>query len=172
MKAIFLFLVALMMAYPAFADSGVRIVVPARDIARGETISETDLTYAFVAPENALPGTVSGMDTLLGKQTRRVLRAGESVRADDVRQPILVAKGQTVTMVFEAPGVVLTATGKAMSEGGLGESVTVLNPVSYRQVTAIVTGQGAVKAQAGFGGLPSRVASNIRPGISYKEGGR
>ncbi|HWA91253.1 MAG TPA: flagellar basal body P-ring formation chaperone FlgA [Rhizomicrobium sp.] len=161
MKAILLFAAALLMAYPAFADTGVRIVVPARDIARGETIGETDLSYVFVAPANVMPNVATQMGSLVGMQSRRVLRAGESVRNDDVRRPILVVKGTTVTMSFEAPGVLLTATGRAMSEGGLGETVTIQNPVSYRQITAVVTGPGTVKAQSGMGGvLPrSRVAS-------------
>src|SRR3984885_6967878 len=163
MKAIFLFVIALMMAYPAFADTGVRIVVPARDIARGDTIAESDLAYVFVEPSNVMSGTATSMDALIGMQTRRVLRAGESVRNDDVRHPILVTKGSTVTMTFEVPGVTLTATGRAMSEGGLGENVTVLNPASFRQITAVVTAQGTVKAQAGMGGVISaRVASITR----------
>ena len=163
MKAIFIFVCALAMAYPAFADTGVRIVVPSRDIARGDTISESDLAYVFVEPNNVMSGTATTMDALIGMQTRRVLRAGESVRGDDVRHPILVTKGSTVTMVFEVPGVTLTATGRAMSEGGLGENVTVLNPASFRQITAVVTGQGTVKAQAGMGGvLSARVASARR----------
>jgi hypothetical protein len=59
--------------------------------------------------------------------------------------------------------VQLTATGKAMSEGGMGENVTVLNPVSFRQITAIVTGQGTVKAEAGMGATVSpRMASITR----------
>jgi flagella basal body P-ring formation protein FlgA len=86
------------------------------------------------------------MNDLSGMQARRFLRAGEPVRADDVRRPILVAKGSLVTMNFTVPGITLTATGKAMSEGGMGETVTVLNPVSYRQITAIVTGAGEVSA--------------------------
>jgi flagella basal body P-ring formation protein FlgA len=49
-------------------------------------------------------------------------------------------------MTFDAPGVTLTVIGKAMSEGGMGETVTILNPVSYRQVTAVVTGTGQVRA--------------------------
>jgi flagella basal body P-ring formation protein FlgA len=161
MKAIFLFVAALMMAYPAFADTGVRIVVPSRDIARGETISESDLTYVFVAPSNVMSGTTTAMDNLIGMQTRRVLRTGETVRGDDVRRPILVTKGTTVTMSFEAPGVTLTATGRAMSEGGLGETVTVLNPASFRQISAVVTGPGTVKAQAGQGIINPRVASAV-----------
>ncbi len=167
MKVLFLFAAALMMAYPAFADvdagnGGMRIVVPARDIARGETIAESDLTYVFVAPNNAISGTATRMDALVGMQARRVLRAGESMRGDDVRRPVLVAKGMTVTMIFEAPGVLVTATGRAMSEGGLGESVTVQNPASFRQITATVTGPGAVKAMAGMGGMPARIASARR----------
>ena len=71
------------------------------------------------------------MDDSTGMEARRMLRAGEAVRADDVRRPIVVTKGQTVTMTFEAPGVQLTAMGRAMSEGGVGDTVTVQNPVSY-----------------------------------------
>ncbi len=164
MKALFLFVCALLMAYPVFADpnaagAGVRIVVPARDIARGETIGESDLAYVFVAPGNVMSGTVTGMESLIGMQTRRVLHAGESVRGDDVRHPILVTKGETVTMSFEAPGITLTATGRAMSEGGVGETVTVLNPGSFRQISAVVTGPGAVRATSGMGGPATRLAS-------------
>ncbi len=163
MKALFLFLCALMMAYPAFADGGVRVVVPVRDIARGETLSESDLTYAFADPANVMPGTATAMENIVGRQTRRVLRGGLTMRNDDVRAPILVTKGTTVTMIFDAPGITLTATGKAMSEGGMGETVTVQNPASYRQITAIVTGAGTVKAQEGMGGvITSRVASLTR----------
>jgi flagellar basal body P-ring formation protein FlgA len=163
MKAIFIFVCALAMAYSAFADTGVRIVVPSHDIARGETVSESDLTYVFAEPSNVMSGTVTSMDTLIGMQTRRVLRAGESVRGDDVRHPILVTKGSTVTMTFEVPGISVTATGKAMGEGGIGENVTVLNPASYRQITAVVTGQGTVRAVAGMGATVSpRMASITR----------
>jgi flagella basal body P-ring formation protein FlgA len=77
-----------------------------------------------------------------------------------VRAPILVTKGSTVTMVFEAPGVTLTASGRALGEGGIGETVTILNPASYRQIAAVVTGPGTVRAQAN-GALvsPTRIAS-------------
>lgn len=159
MKAIFIFVCALVMAYPAFADTGARIVVPVRDIARGETLSESDLSYTFVDPANVMPGTATTMESVVGRQTRRVLRTGFGMRTDDVRAPIMVSKGTTVTMIFDAPGITLTATGKAMSEGGIGETVTVQNPASYRQISAVVTGPGTVKALTGMGGIPQRVAS-------------
>lgn len=141
----FLFAFALLLCWPAFAGTGVRIVVPNHDIARGETIQPSDLTYKTVG-DNTMFNTVTSMKDLVGMAARRLLRAGEGVREDDVHPPTLVAKGSTVTMTFEAPGIELTAVGRAMSEGGMGETVTVQNPVSFRQISAIVIGPGQVRA--------------------------
>jgi flagella basal body P-ring formation protein FlgA len=121
-------------------------VVPARDIARGEVIADSDLTFG-TAPGNALmKGTVTSMAAVIGMETRRVLRAGETLSASDLRRPVVVNKGQTVTMTFEAPGVDLTAMGRAMSEGGIGDTVTIQNPASFRMVTAVVIAAGTVRA--------------------------
>jgi flagella basal body P-ring formation protein FlgA len=141
------------LALPFFANmalangvADMRIVVPSHSIPRGTTISDSDLLYQTVTPDSVQAGIVTSMNDLDGMETRRTLRAGEPVRPDDVRKPILVTKGSTVTIVFNAPGITLTAVGKAMSEGGMGEAVTVLNPISYRQITCTVSGAGAVRA--------------------------
>ena len=149
MLKLFIFATALLMAYPAFADTGMRVVVPNHDIARGATIGEADLVYGTLPANNVFSGVATSMGELAGMEARRVLHAGEIVRLDDVRHPILVTKGSVVTMTFEAPGVVLTASGRAMSEGGLGDTVTIQNPVSFRMVTATVTAAGAVRATVG-----------------------
>ena len=137
----------LLLVGEAFAAEApqMRIVVPAHDIMRGEVIGESDLTFAEVS-STALPSTtVTKFEALTGMQTRRMLRAGQGVRPDDVRRPVVVTKGQTVTMSFSAPGVELAATGRAMSEGGIGDTVTIQNPVSFRMISATVTGPGAVR---------------------------
>jgi len=152
MMRIFLFAWALLLCWPAYG--GVRVVVPAHDIARGATLGEADLTFS-TKNGDFISGTATEKSDLVGMQARRYLRAGETVRLEDVRRPVLVFKGTTVTMIFEAPGIVLTATGKAMSEGGMGETVTVQNPASYRQISAVVTGPGQVSAQLGVARLAS-----------------
>jgi flagella basal body P-ring formation protein FlgA len=148
MMRIVFFVSALLMAWPAFADTGMRVVVPNRDIARGETISQGDLVYGTIPSTNVFSGVVTSMNALAGMEARRMLRAGEIVRSDDVRHPVVVTKGSIVTMTFEAPGVTLTASGRAMSEGGIGDTITVQNPVSFRQISCIVTGPGAVRASS------------------------
>jgi flagella basal body P-ring formation protein FlgA len=140
-------------ALPALAETlqpdAVRVVVPVHDIARGEVIGNADLVFGALPATTSVNGVVTSFSDLEGREARRLLRAGEAVRTSDVRRPTLVTKGSTVTMTFDLPGVSLTAVGRAVSAGGLGESVTVLNPVSYRQITATVTGPGQVRAGDG-----------------------
>lgn len=152
---------ALLLSWPAFG--GVRVVVPTHDIARGTVINESDMTYAVATSD--VMGVATSVSDVVGLETRRTLRVGETLRLQDLRRPVLVAKGSTVTMVFEAPGVVLAATGRAMSEGGMGETVTIQNLASFRQISGVVTGPGQVRAQSGgtlFGANPmggTRVAA-------------
>lgn len=152
-----LVLIALLIAVPAAANT-VRIVVPAHDIARGDVIAESDLTFATVDGSALMSGVPTRMEEVKGQQARRVLSSGQPFRADDVRRPIVVTKGQTVTMQFTAPGVELNAMGRAMSEGGIGDTVTIQNPASFRMISAIVTAPGAVRASGAVMSSPNTLA--------------
>jgi flagella basal body P-ring formation protein FlgA len=95
-----------------------------------------------------------------GKETRRALKAGEIIRASDLKRPTLVAKGSNVTMLFVAPGMQLTSTGRALEDGGQGDSITVLNPTSYRKVEAVVVKAGTVRVGA-LGEEAGKLAEDI-----------
>jgi flagellar basal body P-ring formation protein FlgA len=140
-----LFAFALALSWPGLAHAAPRIVVPNRDIARGEVISADDLMLQPSAGA-VQPGTVTRTADLAGMAARRLLHAGESIRNSDVRHPILVTKGSIVTMIFDSPGISLSANMRAISAGGVGETITVQNPASFRQVAAVVTGPGTVRA--------------------------
>jgi len=144
--AVFALMPGLLLAVGTAFAATVRVVVPAHDIARGDTISESDLTFATMDGAALMSGVPTRVEEVKGMQARRTLSAGQPFRGDDVRRPIVITKGQTVTMEFDAPGVQLTAMGRAMSEGGIGDTVTVQNPVSYRMISAIVTAPGTVRA--------------------------
>jgi flagella basal body P-ring formation protein FlgA len=146
-----LILVICSFAFSAFAASDVDevdVVVPAHDIARGMLIGESDLAYKPIPVLRANTSIVRAFADAAGKEARRALRAGELIRESDLKHPTLVAKGANVTMVFEAPGMQLTAVGRALSEGGEGDSISVLNPTSYRQVSAVVVSAGTVRVSA------------------------
>ena len=149
---------ALLLAAGSAFASTVRVVVPAHDIARGDTIGDIDLVYAMVDGAALMSGVPTKIDEIKGMQARRTLSAGQTFRGDDVRRPIVITKGQTVTMQFVVPGVELTAMGRAMSEGGVGDTVTIQNPVSYRMISGIVTAPGTVRATGAITASPSNLA--------------
>jgi flagellar basal body P-ring formation protein FlgA len=155
---LFAVLPGLLLAAGSSFASTVRIVVPVHDIARGDTISEGDLTYTMVDGAALMSGIPTKIEEVKGMEARRELSAGQPFRADDVRRPIVITKGQTVTMQFNVPGVELTAMGRAMTEGGVGDTVTVQNPVSYRMISGIVTAPGTVRATGPITSSPDTFA--------------
>ena len=80
-----------------------------------------------------------------------------------MRKPIVIDKGETVTMQFTVPGVELTAMGRAMSEGGIGDTVTIQNPVSFRMITATVIAAGTVRATGPVNAAPQIASLNRLP---------
>jgi len=147
----FLVLLFCTAAFSAFAaeENEVDIIVPAHDIARGSVIGEVDLDYKAVPAARAGASALRSPQDAAGKEARRVLKAGEIIRASDLKRRTMVAKGSNVTMLFEAPGMQLTALGRALEEGGEGDTITVLNPTSYRKVEAVVVKAGVVRVGSG-----------------------
>lgn len=57
-----------------------------------------------------------------------------------------VRRGETVSLVYLAPGLSLTTRARALEDGAMGQSVRLLNTVSNRTVDAIVTGPNMARA--------------------------
>src|SRR6202158_4960501 len=104
-------------AFSAFAQAPaaqIDVVVPAHDIARGSVLAEGDLTTKSIAVMRANDGIVRNAADAAGKEAKRALSAGEFLRHSELKRPALVAKGSNVTMIFEVPGITLTAVGRAL----------------------------------------------------------
>lgn len=139
------------LAFSAFAADGntdIDVAVLKSDVARGEIIAEADLEYKAIPQIRANASIVRAITDVAGMEARRALKAGELIRTNDVKRPTLVAKGSTVTMLFEAPGMRLSAIGRALAEGSEGDTITILNPTSYRKVEAVVVKAGTVRVGA------------------------
>ncbi len=56
--------------------------------------------------------------------------AGVPLRSGDVQREEIVAKGELVTIVYEAPGILITMRGRVNESGAMGDVVSVTNPQS------------------------------------------
>ncbi|MEL7030410.1 MAG: flagellar basal body P-ring formation chaperone FlgA, partial [Pseudomonadota bacterium] len=98
-------------------------------------------------PHNALrdPGAV------VGQAAKRRLSPGAPIRHNDIEAPTVVAKGSMVTIVYERPGLRLTAPGRAQENAGQNEMLSVVNLQSHRTVQAVAQGPNMVAVLSPFG---------------------
>ncbi len=120
------------------------VVVLARNVARGEMLRDTDILIERLPRGEIAADAHAKPKQVIGQAARRALRAGSALRPADLMKPDLVARNDSVTIIFEVPGITLTARGKALSAGAEGDTVDVLNPHSKRILQAIVRGPGTV----------------------------
>jgi flagellar basal body P-ring formation protein FlgA len=127
----------------------VQVPVLARRIQAGEVIAASDLRWLPVR-DRGLPGnTVYDPGDLVGLSPRRSLAPGVPVVAADLKRPVAIAKGALVTLVLSAPNLQLTARGRALEDGAVGQSVRVANAQSRSVVAGVVLANGQVAVEDG-----------------------
>jgi flagella basal body P-ring formation protein FlgA len=136
----------------------VEAAVVTRSIGRGEILNGSDIAI------ERRPKAEVGLDSApreraVGMQTRKSYRAGQYLRMADLAKPDLVQRDQTVSLIYETPGIYLTMRGKALEAGSEGNTVSVMNLQSKRTVQGIVTGSGQVTMSA----VTPRITASLSP---------
>ncbi|MFC0281446.1 flagellar basal body P-ring formation chaperone FlgA [Falsigemmobacter intermedius] len=112
-----------------------------RVIRAGTVLGASDVIFV-----RAVPGGLSDPSEVIGREARVTLYAGRPLRAEDLRPPALVDRNQLVTLVFKSGGLSLQAEGRALSRGGEGERIRVMNLQSRVTVFGTVLPDGTVFA--------------------------
>lgn len=140
-------LAALALATPALA-APLTAPVPSITVYPGETIKETVVVdRAFPAGARDLP-VILDRGALVGKVARRTLLPGQLVPTSAVQDPKVVVRGETVALVFEADGLVITTVATPLESGGVGDRVRARNVDSGLVVVGIVSQDGALRVGA------------------------
>jgi flagella basal body P-ring formation protein FlgA len=141
-----------------------RVPIAAHEIARGVVLAAADIGYQLsersadsvtrnaTAPADCGPVRLSDCptvrppqsDTLVGWMTRRLIAAGEPLRAPAVEPPQLVKSGDVVDVVYMGDGVRITMRGRATRSAALGERLTVRMD-NQRKLEATVVAAGRVR---------------------------
>ncbi len=137
--------------YDAYGDC----VKLARTGKKGDVLTTNDL----VTERCALSGSSQApapRTALLGLALGDDYTAGTLIEPSKLVKPILVEKGSSVTLSYDAGGLRLLLRGRAMESGALGDTITVTHPQTKRTIDALVTGQGTASVNALF---PGKLAS-------------
>lgn len=130
------------------------VVAVDRTVEHGELLKDSDLT--ILRRPKTEGGGIANIADVVGLAARHQLRPGQPLHAADLMKPEIVQRNDSVTLVYQVPGIVLTLRGQAQEAGALGDSISVLNVESKRVVQAVVTGPGQVAVNA----MQTRVVDN------------
>jgi flagella basal body P-ring formation protein FlgA len=123
-------------------------------IEHGQIIKASDITV--LRRPKIETNALTDSKAVAGMAARHALRPGQALTAADLMKPEIVQRGDSVTIVYQAPGVVLTLRGQAQEAGAIGDTVNVLNAESKRVVQATVSGPNRVTV----GAIATRVVAS------------
>lgn len=115
---------------------------------QGDVISRGDIDMIDVRASAVSANMIVDADKLIGQTPRRGIAAMKPIMAGDVQAPLVIKKGDLVTMVLKSPVISLTAQGRAIENGAEGDVVHVMNTSSKQVLEAIVTGPRTVSIKA------------------------
>lgn len=86
-----------------------------------------------------------GRDALTGSCTRRSIRAGDPLRAGDLKAIAVVQAGDRVELSLRRGSVQVSVPATARQEGVIGKVIPVRNELTNRLINARITGPGTVE---------------------------
>jgi flagellar basal body P-ring formation protein FlgA len=128
--------------FTGIAVETVAAVAVNRPVDRGEVLQASDLT--ILRRPKAQAGNIADMNAAVGLAARHPLRPGQPIYLTDLMKPDIVQRNDTVTLVYEAPGLTLTLRGQAQDAGALGDTIDVINPQTKRVVQGVISGPDRV----------------------------
>ncbi|MDI1346660.1 MAG: flagellar basal body P-ring formation chaperone FlgA [Pseudolabrys sp.] len=135
------------------------VVMVSHAVDRGALIKDTDIVIERKPRAEIGRETLTHREQVVGMAARANLRPGQPLRAAELMKPELVQRNETVTLVYEVPGITLTVRGKASEGGAEGDVISVLNEQSKRTVQGVIVGPGRVVISTGS----PRLAANLPP---------
>jgi flagella basal body P-ring formation protein FlgA len=115
-----------------------------RPLARGEVIKLSDVTLHRVPRAQVTHETITNPDQAVDLAVRGPINAGRQLSSNDLMKPELVQRNESVTIVYQAPGLMLAVRGKANDGGAEGDMIDVVNLQSNRTVRGTIIGRGQV----------------------------
>lgn len=119
-------------------------VVARESLARGSVIQPGQVEAIEYELTRLPDGALRTLAEAEGAQVLRSLPAGTPLRRSDVAAPLVVRRGERVTLRLASGTLVLTAAGLALEDGSLGATIRVQNLESRRTVAGIVRGAGEI----------------------------
>ena len=134
-------LLAWLMPAPVLSDA----LTATRVVRANSVIALTDLAVS----DASIPGALTSKSEIVGKEARVTLYPGRPIMASHVGPAALVTRNQPVTLIFVQGGLSIATEGRALSRGGVNDTVRVMNLESRTTVIGKVRADGTIQVSKG-----------------------
>ncbi|MCB1342125.1 MAG: flagellar basal body P-ring formation protein FlgA [Pseudooceanicola sp.] len=121
------------------------VPVPTRRMMPGELIRAEDVQTVDLPFSRVGVFAITEPETLIGKEVRRTLTQGRPVLAQSITEPLVITRGDKVSIRFTDGRLSLSAPGRALDDGYSGAEIRVVNLVSNVLVTGVAQPGGLVE---------------------------
>lgn len=128
------------------AEVSVMLLVARRILNRDQQLSADDVKASRQSVGKQRQGFYGQVAEIEGLTAKRRIRAGQVLSPQLLGAPLLVRRGQQVTIVATQDGIEAAAKGVALSNGAAGDVIKVRNPSSEKVIEVQVTGEGVVSS--------------------------
>lgn len=128
------------------AAISVPVMMPVRRIETGEIVQETDLIDVMMPVSSLTPYVLAETADIVGKEAKRTLMAERPIAAQSLTDPLTIKRGSPILISLNEGGLSLSAPGKSLQDGRVGETIRVVNTHSNKTLHALVLGDGHVRA--------------------------
>lgn len=121
------------------------VVVATRTLRRGERLTAADIRLEERDVSLLRDTVYRDPARAEGMALRRTVTAGSPLTGQSVTEPVLIRRGDTVTLIAESGTVSIRHQGVALQDGVMGKRISVRNRRSERVIQATVTGTGRAR---------------------------
>jgi flagella basal body P-ring formation protein FlgA len=131
---------------PAQAKVYRSVAVAGRNLQRGDVVSAADLSSEIRDVGDLRTGFALTPEAIIGKEIKFAVNKGETFRNSALDAPLVIKRGDVVSMESSAGEISVRTSATAVSDGRIGQQIRVKNNQSARIINARVVGVGKVQS--------------------------
>jgi flagella basal body P-ring formation protein FlgA len=122
-----------------------QVAVSNRTIQKNERISAGDIRWETREIDAFSKDALFDRREIIGQKAGRIIRPNSVITAGLLEKKYLVRRGAVATLVARLKSVKATSTVKVLANGSYGDTVRVMNTVSHKILSAVVTGRNKLE---------------------------
>jgi len=116
------------------------VVVAARSLSRGTVIRADDVQLERRASDDAPGDGFRSITEVVNQETTRAIPVGKILERDLLRAPLLIQRGEVVTVYARSAGIRVRTTARARENGSLGDLILVESLLDRKTYSVRVSG--------------------------------